>query len=127
MSIMKTRAFAKDAKSEGLTDEALKDAMKEVRMGLVDAELGGNLVKKRIAIGSRGKSGGLRTILVYKTSAANIFCVYVFAKKDSDNISNTDLQKLKLLAKTFLGMKEEEIKKALKTGALQEVIEDEID
>ncbi len=122
---MKTRAFAKDAKSEGLTDSALKRAVKEVRSGLVDAELGGNLVKKRIALGSKGKSGGLRTILVYKASAVNIFCVYVFAKKDADNISKKELQEFKLLANTLLGMKEPEINKALKTGALQEVREDE--
>jgi hypothetical protein len=66
MSIIKTRAFAKDAKAEGLTDEALIRAIQEVRRGLVDADLGGSLVKKRIATGNRGKSGELRTILVCK-------------------------------------------------------------
>ena len=53
MSIFKTRAFCRDAKSEGLIYEALKDAIKEVRNGLVDAQLGGSLVKKRVAVGSK--------------------------------------------------------------------------
>ena len=108
-----------------MTDKALIEAVKEVRMGLVDAELGGNLVKKRIGVRSRGKSGGLRTILVYKASAVNIFCLYVFAKKNADNISKKELQEFKLLANTLLDMKVQEINKALKTGALQEVMEDE--
>jgi len=99
----------------------LKEAIEEVRQGLIDAQLGGNLIKKRVAVGSKGKSGGLRTILVYKASATNVFCVYVFVKNDEDNISRQQLQGLKLLAKTLLIMKDEEIKKALKTGALQEL------
>ena len=96
-------------------------------MGLVDAKLGGELVKKRVAIGNKGKSGGFRTILVFKGSAADIFCIYLFAKKDADNISKKQLQELKLLAKTLLGMQKEEIKKAVKNGALCEVMEDEKD
>ncbi|MBS1993502.1 MAG: type II toxin-antitoxin system RelE/ParE family toxin [Cyanobacteria bacterium SZAS LIN-3] len=47
-----------------------------------DANLGGNLVKKRVAVGGRGKSAGLRTILVYKASAENVLCIYVFAKSE---------------------------------------------
>lgn len=66
MRIFKTRAFARDARAEGLTDKCLLEAVKEIQMGLVDAVLGGNLVKKRIAVGGKGKKGGVRAILVYK-------------------------------------------------------------
>jgi hypothetical protein len=59
--------------------------------------------------------------LVYKASAEHVFCVYVFAKSDEDNIGSKQLQELKLLATTLLAMNDAEIKKALNTGALQKV------
>jgi hypothetical protein len=73
MLIFKTKTFTKNAASEGLTDEALKKAIAEIEQGLVNAVLGGNLIKKRVAVGSRGKSGGLRTIMAYKTLMALSF------------------------------------------------------
>lgn len=123
MSIFKTRAFAKDAELQGLTDEAVKQAVEEVRKGLIDANLGGHLVKKRVAVGNKGKSGGLRTIIVYKASADDVFCVYVFAKKDASNISTKQLEELKLLAKTLLAMKKVDMDRAQEAGALQEIQE----
>jgi hypothetical protein len=54
MLIFKTKTFTKNAASEGLTDEALKKAIAEIEQGLVNAVLGGNLIKKRVAVGSRG-------------------------------------------------------------------------
>jgi len=115
----KTRGFAKGAKAEGLSDVALVGGISEVRDGLIDARLGGNLVKKRIAIGGTGKRGGLRSILVYTGPTGNVFCVYVFAKRETDNISANQLKELKLLAKVLLGWKDKEIDKAIKTGVLE--------
>lgn len=58
MRILKTSRFARDAITEGLTDVALKAAIKEFEEGLTGNALGGNLYKKRVAVGSKGKSGG---------------------------------------------------------------------
>lgn len=102
MRIFKTKPFSKDAKSEGLTDTAINEAIKEVQKGLVDAYLGGDLIKKRIGIGNKGKRGGVRTILVYKASATNIFCVHVFAKNDKDEITPKEREALKQLGKTLM-------------------------
>lgn len=124
MRILRTKSFAKDAKAEQLTDKALWAAVDEVQRGLIDAKLGGNLVKKRVAVGSKGKSGGLRSILVYRASAENVFCIYVFAKNERDNIDAKELKALKHLGKTLLDLTAEEIKKALKADELQEVVED---
>jgi hypothetical protein len=49
-------------KSE-LTDEALIQAVTEMHRGLIDADLGCGLVKKRIGIAGRGKRGGVRTLV----------------------------------------------------------------
>jgi len=116
-----TKGFAKDAKSNGLTDEGLIEAIKEIEQGLTGDALGGNLFKKRVAIGSKGKSGGLRTIVAYKTSTNNIFCIYVFAKKQRDNIEDDELTALRRLGKVYLEMTDKQIKKAITEKRLQEV------
>jgi hypothetical protein len=63
MRLCKNRLFSKWAEKEGLSDHALWVAVDEMERGLIDAELGGHIVKKRVAIGSRGKSGGVLTLL----------------------------------------------------------------
>lgn len=124
MGIFKTKPFAKLAEAEGLSDPALIQAIKEVQKGLIDAQLGSNLIKKRIAIGGKGKRGGLRTILVYQESAQNIFCVYLFSKKESENVSTKQLEQLRLLAGFLQSRSAEQIRSALRAGELHEVIEE---
>ena len=63
MRIFKNKAFNKWADKEGLSDGALRIAVDEMECGLIDADLGGHLMKKRVAVGGRGKSGGVRTLL----------------------------------------------------------------
>jgi hypothetical protein len=62
---------------EELTDDALKNSIREFEEGLTRDPLGANLYKKRVAVGSKGKGGGLRTILVYKAANDKIFCIEV--------------------------------------------------
>lgn len=66
MQIFKTKWFAHWANKEGLSSQALCAAVTEISQGLVDANLGGHIVKKRVALGGRGKSGGVRTLLAFK-------------------------------------------------------------
>lgn len=56
MRIFKNKALSKWAAKEGVADTALKEAVAEIERGLVDADLGGHVFKKRVAVGSRGKS-----------------------------------------------------------------------
>jgi hypothetical protein len=121
MRTFKTKPFVKNAKAERLTDQILRDAIIEVRQGLIDAYLGGNLVKKRIAIGGKGKSGGIRTILVYTGPAMNVFCVHIFAKNEVQNITAEHLMHLKRLAQFLLSKNEKEIEASLEIGELFEV------
>jgi hypothetical protein len=53
-------------KKTELTDQDLVDAVKEMQTGLIDADFGGNIYKKRIAIGNKGKRAGVRTIVATK-------------------------------------------------------------
>lgn len=66
MRVFKNKAFSKWASKENLDDESLRLSVNEMDDGLIDADLGGHVFKKRIAIAGRGKSGGIRTLLAYK-------------------------------------------------------------
>jgi hypothetical protein len=92
----------------------------EIEKGLIDANLGGHLYKKRVAVGGRGKSGGVRTLLAYK-SADKVFFIYGFAKNARSNITSDEVKALKLYAKTLISFRLKELNKAVKAGALIEV------
>lgn len=101
MRILKTKWFAHWADKEGLSSQALCAAVTEINQGLVDANLGGNVVKKRVALSGRGKSGGARTLLACKMNDKAFF-LYGFAKNQQSNITDKELKTLKLLATKLL-------------------------
>ena len=68
MQIFQTKWFARWAAKEGLQSSALILAVAEIEQGLVDANLGGHVVKKRVGLAGRGKSGGVRTLLAFKVN-----------------------------------------------------------
>lgn len=123
MQVFKNKAFSKWALKEGLGDEVLLAAIDEISQGLVDADLGGEVFKKRVAVGGRGKSGGFRTLLAYRAADKAVF-VYGFAKNARANISNKELKALKMYANTLLSYSRVELNKAVKSGALIEVVND---
>ncbi len=124
MRILKNKAFSKWAAKEGISDGALTLAAGEMARGLVDADLGGHVFKKRVATGGRGKSGGVRTLLAYKTGDKAFF-VYGFAKNVRSNIKADELDGLKKLAKELLGYTDRQLEQAICNGALMEVNGDE--
>ena len=63
LAVYKTRWFNRWARRQGLGDLALCDALEEVKCGLFEVELGGHLLKKRIARPGQGKRGGFRTLI----------------------------------------------------------------
>jgi hypothetical protein len=123
MRVFKTKWFQKWAAREGLENEALLAAIEEMQGGLIDAELGGHVIKKRVALPGRGKRGGARTLVVYQH--ANLaFFVYGFARNERANISDKELKVLKLLAIQLLGYTHPALAKAIKAGELIEVTND---
>lgn len=124
MRVFKDKAFNRWAKSEKLSDEALRAAIKEMNEGLLDANLGGNVYKKRVAIPGRGKSGGARTLIAFKLED-KVFYMYGFAKNERANISTDELKALKLYAKQLLAYSDIALDKAVKANVLFEVEDDE--
>ena len=120
MRIFKTKWFARFARKEKVGDARLREAIGRAEKGAIDALLGGNLIKQRVARDGEGKSGGFRAIIAYRTKTRSVF-LYGFAKSERDNIGSNDLEILKQLALRFLPMSDAEIMKALEAGEVVEV------
>jgi len=118
--ILKTRYFNRWAKKAGLSDKTLSEAVVEMVSGLIDAVLGSGIVKKRIALPGQGKSGSTRTLLATNRGDRWIF-VYGFEKNQRSNISDRELEALKMLAVDLLSLSKEQIAAAIDSGALLEV------
>lgn len=85
MRIFKNKWFAKFASKEGISDEKLIKAVEDAEAGNIDADYGGDVIKQRIARPGKGKSGGYRSIILYRKENRAFF-VYGFAKSVTDNI-----------------------------------------
>lgn len=120
MDIYKIIAFSEWAEEYNVSDKILLDAVIEMNNGLYDANLGGNVYKKRIPLDNRGKSSGARTIIAFKYNDKAFF-LYSFAKNKQDNISEKELKALKKLAKLYFGLSDNEIIEALRVGNLIKV------
>jgi len=120
MRVFKNKAFARFAVSSQISDEDLCEAVRQVSRGLIDADLGGGVIKQRIARKGEGKSGGFRSMILFKKQNKAVF-VYGFAKKDLDNISPTELKALKQLAKIMLAYTDAQLTSIAASGTLIEV------
>lgn len=124
MRIFKNRPFNQWAKKLKITDDLLISAVDEMINGLYEVKLGGNVYKKRLPLGHKGKSGGARTIIAFRTKDKAIF-IYGFAKSERSNIDKKEEESLKDLAKSYFGYNEDQINKAIKTGILIEAFANE--
>jgi len=120
MRIFVLKEFSKWAKGCDLTDELLCNAVDEIDLGLIDADLGGHLLKKRIATKGRGKSGSARTLVTFSKGNRTIF-MYGFEKSERSNISQKEKKMLQELGKFYLSLTDEELGSRLKSRALREI------
>lgn len=123
MAIYTTKEFSRFARKAGLENEDLLEAARAVASGRWDADLGGGVFKQRIARKGGGKSGGFRTIVLFKAGKHSFF-VHGFAKNQKANVSSAELKALKKLAVVFLELSGEGIQKAMAAGQIAEVVSD---
>ena len=121
--VFKTRHFARWMRKTELTDTLLCAAVVEMTQGLIDAELGGGVVKKRIGLAGRGKRGGART-LVATNKASRWFFVYGFEKNNRANIADDELEALQAIAKELLNRSAAELALATRDATLEEICHD---
>lgn len=121
MQILKYKRFDKWARQECITDDLLKKAVSEIKLGLCDANMGGGLYKKRIARKGQGKSKGYRTLIAYQEENKVVF-LHGFAKNEKDNISRKEKEVLKQLTTYYLRSNNTEIEKLINIDELIEVL-----
>ena len=121
--VFKTRHFNRWMRKTELSDRALCAAVDEMAQGLIDADLGGGVVKKRIGLAGRGKRGGART-LVATNRGNRWFFVYGFEKNDRANIADDELEALQDIASQLLARSGQQLNEAVQDGSLQEICND---
>jgi hypothetical protein len=120
MEIYKNRWFDRWARRQGLTSSSLCAAVHEMAAGLYDADLGGGLLKKRIARSGQGKSGGFRTLVATNKGARWVF-VFGFPKNERSNVDKDEEQALKTLAAHLMSLTTQALDKAQRAGELIKV------
>ncbi|MYL97809.1 type II toxin-antitoxin system RelE/ParE family toxin [Novosphingobium sp. FGD1] len=123
MRIFKTRHFQRWMRKTELSDSALRKAVLEMAAGLIDADLGGGVMKKRIGLAGRGKRGGART-LVATNKGNRWFFVFGFEKNERDNIHDDELQALQDYAADLLKRTAAQLDEAAADGTLLEITDD---
>jgi hypothetical protein len=120
LRLFKTKWFARFARKEQIENAALREAIERADQGQIDADLGGGVIKQRIARQHEGRSGGYRSVVVY-LKGGKAFFVYGFAKSKRENIDRRELQGFRALARELLSFDDTSLTKALMSGALEEV------
>ena len=120
MRIFKTKWVARFVRREHIADASLKEAIARAERGLIDADLGGGLIKQRVARPGQGRSGGYRMIVVLR-SQDRAFFVYGFAKNERENIEPDELEDLRAIAADFLAASHAGLARMLETDELQEI------
>ena len=120
MRIFKNKWFARYAEKEDISDSDLKEAVNQLEAGQIKANLGGDVYKVRVARQGKGKSGGYRVIVLFK-SGKRTFYMYGFAKSEMGNISDKALLAYKEAAKEYFSMTDDQLDNEIKQGKLIEL------
>ena len=120
MRVFKTKPFARFAIRQRIADEVLWVAVHRAEEGSIDADLGGGVIKQRLARKGEGKSGGFRSVILFR-SGDKAFFVYGFAKSDRDNIRRNELQAFRKLADEMLGLDDRALAAAKRNGTIMEI------
>ena len=120
MRVFKTKPFTRFADHEGIGDRTLWNAARRAEEGVIDADLGGGVLKLRLARQGQGKSGGYRSIVIFRRGSVAFF-VYGFAKKDRSNIRTDELRAFRTLAAEMLKLDDKALVAAMQVGAITEI------
>lgn len=124
MRIFVTKEFARFARREGIGDKALGDAIARAERGLVDADLGGGLIKQRVPRKGQGRAAGFRVLIAYRREQIAVY-LHGFAKSSQGNLDDDELEALKGAAEVIFGLSAVMIEKALTAGKWKELDFDE--
>ena len=123
MKVFKNAWFGRFARKENISAQVLWDAADRAEKGLVDADLGGGVIKQRIARPGESKSKGYRSIVLYR-KGDKAFFVYGFPKSDLGNIRDDEQEQFKKAAKSILALSDEQVQQLIENGQFEEVKKD---
>ena len=123
MKVYQLKGCARTTRKAGIDDASLSDAVQRAQRGKVDADLGGCLIKQRIAREGKGKSGGHRYLIAFRADHRAVF-LFGFAKNAKDNIVADELEMTKKVGAVWLGLSKEKIDEAIRDKQLIEVAHD---
>jgi hypothetical protein len=109
------------ARREKIKDGDLVEAVRRAGRGLIDADLGGGIIKQRVARAGQGRSGDFRMLLAYRDGHRAVF-LYGFAKNERENIADDELQTLREIGAAWLATDAQQIARAITENALQEAL-----
>jgi len=118
--IFMTRPFSRFARRERIADAQLRDAVGRAERGLVDADLGGGVIKQRVARAGQGRSGGYRVLIAYRRTVRSVF-LFGFAKSARGNIDDDELATAQEIARLWLDADGQALARALAAGIIWEV------
>jgi hypothetical protein len=122
--IFKTKWVARFARRERIDDGSLREAIDRAERGIVDADLGGGLIKQRVARAGQGRSGGYRMLVAYRVRDRAVF-LYGFAKSQQENIDSAELATAREIAEAWLAADAPRLARAIDENEIQEVFDDE--
>lgn len=120
MRVFKTKQLARFARREKIPDASLLEAIERAERGLIDADLGGGLIKQRVARQGQGRSGGYRSIIAYRVQRRAVL-LDGFAKNERENLEADELLTARELAASWLAASEARIQQALEEGLIREI------
>jgi hypothetical protein len=121
--VFKNAWFERFARKQKIQDGVLREAIRRAEQGLIDADLGGGVIKQRVARPGQGRSGGYRTLILYR-QRHRAFFVYGFAKSQQANVSDEEVAAFKKAAQHVLDMTDEQLCALIQNGQLTEVEHD---
>jgi hypothetical protein len=117
LAVYKSKPFARFARKARITDADLWNAARLANEGVIDADLGGGVIKQRIARTGEGKSGGSRSIILFRKNDRAVY-VHGFEKKDMANIRPDELEAFRKYAEVYLGYTPAEMAQLVEDGAI---------
>ena len=123
LRVFKNAWFGRFARKEKISADVLWEAVDRAERGLIDADLGGGVIKQRIARPGEGKSKGYRSIVIYRKEDKAFF-VYGFPKSEMSNIRDDEEEQFKKAAKFILALSDDQIRQLIEGGQFEEVMKD---
>ena len=112
--------FGRFARKQKISADALFDAVERAENGQIDADLGGGVIKQRIARQGESTSKGYRSIILFRGGDKSFF-VYGFSKSELGNIRDDEEVLFKKMAKHILSLTDTQLSELIANGQFEEV------